>query len=60
MISQIGSVSNGNYFKKLQLHIGAMQGSILGAFLCIIFINDFPSCPQHGKSILYADDINIY
>ena len=36
------------------------QGSILGNLLFILYINNFNHCLQHGSSISFADDTNVF
>ena len=39
---------------------GAPQGSILGSFLLLIYINDFPQALNETGSYLYAGDTCIF
>ena len=39
---------------------GVSQGSILGPHLFILYTNDLPLCINKSKSILFADDTNVY
>ena len=45
--------------KKEPLNVGVPQGSILGPFLFIIFMNDMCHLTLHSKLHLYADDTTI-
>ena len=40
--------------------IGIQQGSLLGALLFQLLINDLPNCLKFCTSILYADDTTLY
>ena len=53
---------NGNtiYSDYKEVTCGVPQGSVLGPLFFIVYINDINSCLKHNKSILFADDTNIY
>ena len=41
--------------KQLPITIGVPQGSVLGPFLLLVYMNDLPNCSD-SDMILYADD----
>ena len=42
------------------IECGVPQGSVVGPLLFIIYTNDLPSCLNHSKAILFADDTTLY
>ena len=50
---------NGVLSTEQYVSCGIPQGSILGAILFIIYINDFPKCLQHTTPGMFAGDTYI-
>ena len=44
----------------LKINCGVPQGSILGPLLFLIYVNDFSSCITKGKTIMFANDTNLF
>ena len=51
---------HGNISAWAQVTTGVPQGSVLGPLLFSIFINDLPSCLEHSRHMIFADDTQIY
>ena len=51
---------NGSCSEFENVSIGIPQGSILGPFLFLLFINDLPSSTNNCSIGLFADDITLY
>ena len=49
------SYVNGILSTEQYVSCGIPQGSILGPFLFIIYVNDFPKCPQHTTPGMFGD-----
>ena len=57
--SQCVRVNNVTSDKK-PCHIGIPQGSVLGPFLFLLYVNDFPEYAQNQTCIIFANDTIIY
>ena len=51
---------NGSLSKMKLIKFGVPQGSILGPFLFLLFINDLPNASPILRFVLFADDTNIF
>lgn len=51
---------NGKVSSPISVNVGIPQGTILGVWLFLIFINDMTKVVQFSKLILFADDGLIY
>jgi hypothetical protein len=57
--SQATSVGD-SISSSLPVSVGDPQGSILGPFLFVVYVNDLPSLNLQSKVVLYADDTVLY
>ena len=51
---------NGCISDKLLIKAGVPQGSLLGPFLCSVYINDLLTSATLLSMIMYADDTTLY
>ena len=51
---------NGGTSERKDIHTGVPQGSALGPFLFLIFVNDFPQALSEASSNFFADDCATY
>ena len=50
---------NGKLSEEKQINCGVPQGSNLGPFLFLLYINDVPNCFETTNARLFADDATL-
>ena len=53
-------VCNNQLSDILKIKCGVPQGAILGPLLFLMYVNDFCRCITKGKTIMFADDTNLF
>ena len=58
-LSDRSQTVRGGSLQPVPVTHGVVQGSVLGPVLFLIFANDFASHVEHGKVVMYADDVQF-
>ena len=57
--TQFVALNPDNFSEKLPINTGVPQGSILGPFFFLLYVNDFNKCTKKFNMINYADDTTL-